>query len=162
MRESVHISNFMRKPRVATLRKSLRSVNIQCCTMRNEAFDVDRKKLQSSPSTQLNAFVIWELHTLGQNRRIRFAKHWHKGWRKKFCNCLWFRNSVNLYMSVYSRFLLAEESLVYPWPSICSSYLHLGNCTLFKARIRPASSLVTAHSSLNTKGTHSVFWSKKC
>lgn len=51
-RESIHISNFMRKPRVATFRKSPRSACIQGCTMRNEAFDVDPEKLQSSPSTR--------------------------------------------------------------------------------------------------------------
>lgn len=53
MREPVHISNFMRKPKEATFRKRLQSAHVQYSTMRNEAFDVDPKELQSFQSAQL-------------------------------------------------------------------------------------------------------------
>lgn len=118
MRESVHISNFMRKPRVATLRKSLWSVHIQCCMMKNEAFDVDPKKSQSSPSTQLNASMLRKPHTLEQSRLIKCARHCHNGWKRMFCIGLRFRNSVYLCMLIYSRLLLAEDAFVYLRPSL--------------------------------------------
>lgn len=60
--------------------------------------------------------------------------------------------------AAYSRFLLAGGSFVCPGPYICLSYIHLDHHTLFKARVVPATSFVTTHNSLNTEGTHSVFW----
>ena len=48
MREPVHISNFVRKPREATFRESLQSVCTQDHVMRNEAFSVDPKEQQRS------------------------------------------------------------------------------------------------------------------
>lgn len=92
MREPFHISNFVRTPRKATFRESLRSGHTQYHTLINEAFDVDPKELKF----QLTAFVICGLHTLGQSRLMEFVRRVvTMAGEKKFCNCLWdSRNSV--------------------------------------------------------------------
>lgn len=110
--EKTKRSSFQGKPVV-----SICSV----CTVRNEAFDADPEALQRSLPTQTSAFVTCKLPALGPRWPITLARHWHNGWRKKFCNCLCdLSNSVDLYILVYRRFLLAKGSFGL-WPSICLS-----------------------------------------